>query len=251
MIPALKAEFRKMFTVRATYVIFLSVIILMLFFGFFVSGWKLSPHQLQDPGQLAGDVTGAIQSVSVFAALIAILLMTQEYRYNLIAYTLTSSNSRNKVLAAKCILCTVLGIVFTGVVGLAAPLLSVLGVHAHGLHLAPQTIHYSKLAWECLFYGWGYTMVGLLFAVLIRNQIGSIVVLFIAPDTVEGILGLVLKNHSVYLPFTALSMVIGQPMRSSLAHVISPSRAALVFIGYLAVGWVVAWMLFLRRDAMN
>jgi ABC-2 type transport system permease protein len=251
MIPALKAEFRKMFTIRSTYVIMLVVLLLMVFFAFYVSGWKSDANQLNDPGSLAGDVTGAVQAVSVFWALIGILLATQEYRYNLIAYTLTSSNNRNKVLAAKFILCSLVGIVFTLVVGVASPLLSVLGAHVHGLHFGPQTLNHGKLLWECLFYGWGYTMAGLLFGLLIRNQIGSIVVLFIAPDTVEGILSLLLKHNAVYLPFTALSMVIGQPMQTSLAKVISQGRAALVFTAYLVVGWVVAWILFNRRDAMN
>jgi hypothetical protein len=29
----------------------------------------------------------------------------------------------------------------------------------------------------------------------------------------------------------------------------SPGKAAAIFMGYLLVGWVVAWYLFLRRDA--
>src|SRR5581483_7366381 len=162
MISALKAEFRKMFTIRSTYVIISVVFLLMIFFGFYVSGWKLDPHQLNSPGSLAGDITGAVQAVSVFWALIGILLATQEYRYNLIAYTLTSSNNRNKVLVAKLILCSVMAVVFTLIVGTMSPLLSLLGAHLHGLHFGPQTIDYGNLLWKCLFYGWGYTMAGLL-----------------------------------------------------------------------------------------
>ena len=251
MIPALKSEFRKLFTVRATYVIMSGVLLLMIFFAFYVSGWKSSAEGLHDPLSLAGDVTGAVQAVSVFWALIAILLVTQEYRYNLITYTLTATNNRNKVLAAKFIICSLIGIIFTIFVGIASPILSVWGAQLHGLHFQPQIIDHGKLFWECLFYGWGYTMAGLLFGTLIRNQIGSIVVLFIAPDTVEALLGLLLKNNAVYLPFTALSMVIGQPIKTSLTHVISPGKAALVFAIYLLIGWVVAWVLFLRRDATN
>lgn len=251
MIPALRSEFRKMFSTRATYVIIGIVFLLLAFFALYISGWKSNASQLHNPLSLAGDVTGAVQSVSVFWALIAILLVTQEYRYNLIAYTLTATNDRNKVLAAKFILCSLMGIVFTLIIGIASPLLSVLGAHLHGLHFGRQSIDHGKLLWECLFYGWGYTMAGLLFGALIRNQIGSIIAIFIAPDTVEGLLSLLLKNNTVYLPFTALSMVIGQPMQTSLTNVISSGRAAFVFIGYLVVGWIVAWYLFVRRDAMS
>jgi ABC-2 type transport system permease protein len=251
MIPALKSEFRKMFTTRSTYCIIGFVLILMVFFALFVSGWRSDASQLRDPGSLAGDITGAVQTVSVFWALIAILLITQEYRYNLIGYTLTASNNRNKVLAAKFILCSVFGIVFTLLAAVMSPVLSVWGAHLHGLHFAPQTIDHSKLFWECLFYGWGYTIAGLLFGVIIRNQIGAIVAIFIAPDTVEAILSLLLKHNTIYLPFTALSYVLGQPIHAYQGVTMSAPKAALVFSTYLVVGWVTAWILFLRRDAMN
>jgi ABC-2 type transport system permease protein len=249
MIPALKSEFRKVFTTRATYVILLVVLILMAFFGFYISGWKMSSSQLADPLSLAGDVTGAVSTASIFSALVAILLITQEYRYNLIAYTLTASNNRNKVLAAKFIMCSLFGIVFTLFVGIGAPLLSVWGANLHHLHFAPQVINHGRLLWECLFFGWGYTIAGLLFGVLIRNQIGSIIVLFIAPSTVEALLSLLLKHNAVYLPFTALSYVIGQPTHTISNATLSPGKAALTFSGYLVVAWIVAWILFLRRDA--
>jgi hypothetical protein len=32
-------------------------------------------------------------------------------------------------------------------------------------------------------------------------------------------------------------------------NTITPFHAALVFLTYLVVGWIVAWVLFLRRDA--
>jgi ABC-2 type transport system permease protein len=251
MIPALRAEFRKMFTTRSTYVIIGFILVLMIFFGLFISGWKSDASQLRDPASLTGDITGAVQTVSVFWALLAILLMTQEYRYNLIAYTLTASNNRNKVLAAKFILCSIVGIAFTLLTAVLSPLLSVWGANLHGLHFAPQIIHHGKLFWECLFYGWGYTMAGLLFGALIRNQIGAIITLFIAPDTVEAILSLLLKHNTIYLPFTALSYVLGQPVHVYQGVTMSAPKAALVFSAYLVVGWVTAWILFLRRDAMN
>jgi ABC-2 type transport system permease protein len=251
MIPALKAEFRKLFSVRSTYFVLLLVVVLMLFFGFYVSGWKASAIVLHDPTSLASDVTGAVSTVSVFSALVAILLMTQEYRYNLISYTLTANNSRSKVLFAKFLVSSIFGIAFALIVGCLSPVVSIWGANAHGLHFVPQVLHHGTLLWHSVFYGWGYTTAGLLIATIIRNQIGAIVVLFIAPDTVEGLLSLLLKHNTVYLPFTSLSVVIGQVMQPAFAHVISPAKAALIFTGYLIVGWIVAWILFLRRDAMN
>jgi ABC-2 type transport system permease protein len=248
MTANLKAELRKVFSVRSTYVILLIVLGLELLFAFYVSGWRINTSDLHNPNTLSNDVTAAVNTVSIFVALIATLLMTHEYRYNTIMYSLTLSKSRSRVLLAKILVISAFAIVFTLVTGSLSPLLTLLGAHAHHLKFASQTLHYRTLLWHSLFYGWGYAMAGLLIAAIIRNQIGAIVTLFIAPDTIEGVLSLLLKKHTVYLPFSALHTVIGQGMGNYL-NAITPLHAAMVFMVYLVVGWFVAWILFLRRDA--
>jgi ABC-2 type transport system permease protein len=247
MKAAVKAELRKLLTVRSTYFIIAFLFLLLGIFGFYVSGWHMSRVDLLNPEALAHDVTDAVNTISVFIALIAVLLFTHEYRYNTIMYTLTSSNSRSKVLAAKIIVIGGFALIFTALFAVLSPLISLLGIHAHHLTLAHQTLHYSNLAWRTLFFGWGYAMVGLVLAALIRSQVGTIAALFIAPSTVEGLLGLLLKKNVVYLPFSSLHAVIG--IYDNQGSNISPSHAALVFLGYLLVAWAIAWMLFLRRDA--
>jgi ABC-type transport system involved in multi-copper enzyme maturation permease subunit len=248
MITNLKAEFRKVFSVRSTYVILVFVFLLEILFAFYTSGWRIGAHDLHNPNTLANDITSAVNAVSIFVALIATLLMTHEYRYNTIMYSLTFSRSRSRVLLAKILVVSAVAIVFTIVVGGLSPLLSVLGAHANHLKFAPQTLHYGTLIWQNLFFGWGYAMAGLLIAALIRNQIGAIVTLFIAPSTVEALLGLLLKKNTVYLPFSALHTVIGQGM-GDYVHAITPTHAAEVFMTYLIGGWIIAWILFIRRDA--
>ncbi len=103
-------------------------------------------------------------------------------------------------------------------------------------------------------------MGGMLFASLIRNQVGAMAALFIISNPVEGVLSLLLKNNSVYLPFTTLQQVVQPPVINGLS--LNPSvrgetsgsltgglRGVLVFLAYLAVGWIVAWYLFLHRGA--
>ncbi len=250
MMATLKAEFRKLLTVRSTYVITAFVAALVIFIAFYVEGWRLNPAALRDPTQFASDVTGAL-NITVFGAIAAILLMTHEYRYNTIMYTLTSSNSRSKVLISKFIVVSTYALFLATLIGVLSPIMSYLGVHLHGHSLQPQTLHYGNLIWRSLFYSWGYGMAGLLLAVLTRNQVASIVALFLIPDLGEQLLGLLLKHNTVYLPFSALNQVIrsgsmnGDPNSSNL----SPARAAGVYCIYLIVGWIVAWVLFLQRDA--
>lgn len=249
MMSALKAEFRKLLTVRSTYIVTALVIVLVCLIAFYVEGWRLTPAELYDPNQLASDVLGGL-NLTVFGAIIAILLVSHEYRYNTIMYTLTSINSRSKVLVAKIITISAYALFLAVLVGVLSPILTYLGLHAHGHSLAPQTLHVWNLAWRSLFYGWGYGMAGLLLAILIRSQVGAIAALFLIPGLAEQLLAQLVKSNAIYLPFTALSQVIdnGSAPAPGGGH-LTPSKAALVFLTYLVVGWVIAWYLFLRRDA--
>ena len=260
MMAAIKAEFRKLLSVRSTYIVTALVLLLVIFIAGYLEGWRLSPTDLQSPDQIAGDVQGAL-NLCVFGAIIAILLVTHEYRYNTIMYTLTSSNSRSKVLIAKILAVSAYAVLLAVILGVVSPAVSVLGIHLHAYTLppqvasaytlAPQVIHAGTLAWQTLFYGWSYGMIGLLIAVLVRSQVGSIVALFLIPGLVETLLSQVLKQNAVYLPFTAMSEVIGAGGDAAAAHggVLTPTKAVIVVMCYLVVGWLVAWILFLRRDA--
>ncbi len=181
MIPTLKAEFKKLLSVRSTYFILLFVLALEIFFAFYITGWRIEKHNLVNPFELASQVGNAISVISIFSAVTAILLVTHEYRYNTIMYSLTLSNSRSKVLLAKVIVATVYAVIFTLFFGTLSPILTYLAIHAHHLKLVPQTYYYFDIIWRNLLYGWGFTMAGLLFATLIRSQVGSIVALFIIP----------------------------------------------------------------------
>jgi ABC-type transport system involved in multi-copper enzyme maturation permease subunit len=246
MMAELKSEFRKLLTIRSTYYLLGLTLFLVLLVGFYIEGYRLDAKQLSDPMLLNNSVTDAISSLILFAGIVGLLLMTHEYRYNTIIYTLTASRSRSKVLAAKIIALSVFALIFVALVGILSPLMTDLGVHVarHTDLMAPQTINYGDVAWRLLYYSWAYVIAALMLAVIIRNQVAAIVSLFLIP-TVEALLTLLLKNNGVYLPFTALGAVVTHPSQGS----ITPARAALVFAAYLIVGWAVAWILFSRRDA--
>ncbi len=247
MKPALKAEIRKIFSVRTTYYFLGVSLIAVIFIAFYIEGVHLGPKDLLNRSLLSQDVTGAINALSIFPALIALLLVTHEYRYNVIMYTLTASKNRTTVLLAKVLVISGLAVLFALVFGALSPLLSILGVHANHLKLIHQTFYYRNLLWRSVFFCWGYAMAGLVVGSLVRNQVGAIITLLIAPDTVEGILGLLLKKNVVYLPFSALHQVIGEGVNFN--NTITPERGALVFTGYLVVSLAAALYLFLHRDA--
>lgn len=248
MIPAIKAEFRKLLSVRSTYVFVGVAALFVIFFAGYIEGWRLSGAELQDPGLYTSDIVGALTSLPmIFGAMVAILLMTHEYRYNTIMYTLTSANRRTKVLVAKFVVILVFGLLMTAFIAALSPFMSYVGVHLHGNTLVAQDVDYGSIVWRALFNGTGFVMAALLLAVLIRSQVGAIVSLFAIP-IVEQLLSLLLKHNAVYLPFMSLNSVLtnsGVPGSTAISY----GNAALVFTGYLAAGWLVAWILFLKRDA--
>lgn len=256
MIATLRAEFRKLLTVRSTYIVALFAFVLLGFVAFYGEGYKGSVQTgLAGSLFLAGSITQHSGVLGVFGAIVALMLMTHEYRYNTIAYALTITNRRTKVLLAKIIVVLTYVLVIVLVGGALGLLSMVLGQHLAGHSLPHQDISYMEYLGKMLFYceGWGLT--ALLLGVLLRNQIAAFAVLFIAPNTVEGLLSLLLKKHAVYLPFTALAQVISPPTvgnavnRVSALGALSPVKGGLVFGAYLIAGWLVAWQLFIRRDA--
>lgn len=239
MLPAIRAEARKLLTIRSTYILSGIAFLLVAFLTFWIFGYKA-------PGEgshvLIEAVSTGGSAISVFMAIIGILLITHEYRYNTIMYTLTASNSRSKVLAAKILVFGGFVAAFTVFIMLASALFSWIGLQMGHERVVAQEFFYWDTIWRTLTYVLFYTLAGLMFGVLFRHVVGAIAVFMIVPSTIEGLLSMLLKENTKYLPFTALEQI-------NSASMLKPATAALIFGAYLAGGWIIAWFLFLKRDA--
>ncbi|HTE57996.1 MAG TPA: ABC transporter permease [Verrucomicrobiae bacterium] len=247
MLSSFKSELRKILSIRSTYIILLFAVAMNLLFAFYVTGWHTAPEALADPKFLSVQVISAISALGLFGGLVAILLVTHEYRYNTIVFTLTANKSRSQVFLSKLLTITLFAVVFTAVFGALSPLLSLLAIHIRGLDMGHQTIQVWHLVWHSLLAGIAYVVYAFIIAMIIRVQVGAIAAIFLIPATIEPLLGLVLKKNVAYLPFNALNMSLGTGPPDAMA--ISDNRAALVVVTYMVVGLLVAWVLFLRRDA--
>lgn len=244
MIGAIRSELRKLLSLRSTYLYILAAALLVIFYAGYAQGVKADKGMLANHGLLASEVTGAVSAISIFGALVALLLVAHEYRYNTITYTLTAARNRSRVLLAKIIAVSCFIVIFTLIMGVLSPLMTVAGIHLKGLTLVSQTLPYGSLLWHSLFFGWGYAMFAMIIATLLRNQVGSIVAFLLIPTTVETILHLLLKANTKYLPFTSLHTFVDDQATAGDFH-----RALWTVLGYVVGGWLVAWLLFVRRDA--
>lgn len=253
MLAAIKSEFRKLLSVRSTYVVtILGFLLIGFLLDFYAQGYRAT-DDINSPQFLENVSLISVTFMSIFVGIVCLLIITHEYRYNTIMYTLTSSNSRTKTLLAKGLVVACYAVIVGGLMAVAGPLLAYLGVIAQGADLAPQTINFWDILWRCLFYSFGNAIAAFIIAFIIRNQIGAIATFFVIISTVEELLALILRENSKYLPFRTLNEVVnfsaqtGEVVRNPGA--LSIGENALVFSLYMVVGLVAAWVLFLRRDA--
>ncbi len=238
MIPLLKAEFRKLLTIRSTYILSILALLLLGLIVFYGAGYR---QEGANEFWMSGVLSHVSNATSIFLALIAILLASHEYRYNTIMYTLTSANSRTKVLLAKLSAMTIFSLGFMAIMTAIAVLLYVLGVAVSPTAEFTASQFLWRDLWPAVYYAVAYGLLGLALAMLLRHVVGAIASLFIIP-TVEGLLSLLLKDNTKYLPFHALEEV-------NMQVAFSAGKAALIFTLYLVATYLLAWYLFLRRDA--
>ncbi len=249
MLATIKAEIRKLLTVRSTYILLAIALAFVALTTFYVEGFwgqsgspagELAPSALRDiVGQSAG-------IVALFISIIAILQMGHEYRYNTIMHTLTANPRRTQVFFAKALVLGVFGIavgLFTVAFGVAA---YYIGLAIRGASLPPQDIEWLVMLLRVAVYSFVYSAIGFLLATLLRSVIAAIVVVLIIPMMVEPLLSLLLKDNAAYLPFSAFDHILGV---SFFQGGMNPSTAIGVSVLYIGVLGAITWFAFLKRDA--
>lgn len=244
---------RKLLSVRATYIVTaLGVLLIGGLLCFYAQGYRAT-DDVNNPYFLETAALLGVTFITILTGIICLLMVTHEYRYNTIIYTLTNSNSRTKSFFAKLFVTTGYAVIIGLVMAVLGPLLAWLGVMAQGAELAPQIIRYGDIAWRGLFYSFGNAAAAVVIAFIIRNQIGALATYFIIASTIEELLALILKTNAKYLPFRALNEVVnfsaqsGEVIRDPAA--LTVGQNALVFSAYLVIGVFLAWGLFVRKDA--
>jgi ABC-type transport system involved in multi-copper enzyme maturation permease subunit len=246
MIDAIKAEFRKLLSVRSTYFNLTVCLLIVALFAGYGEGIKGPARDLLAPTILTEQSTSAVVFVGLILAFVGLLLAGHEYRYNTIGYTLTSTNRRWKVITAKFLTMSTFAIVASLIMAFFSPLCTIIGAHIAGHTIGPQTFDVWSVVWRCAFCGWGYAMYALILILILRNQVGAIVTFLLVPLIGENILMQLFKHIGPNLPFTALQAVV-QPHH--LGNNTNSGHEALIVLAYVVAGLVISSILFIRRDA--
>lgn len=188
MISALKYEWRRLWSVRATWIMSVSYLVLVGLLGALpIYLDKNGPTQSWNGLYSASSNLLCLILLSVIAA----QTFGHEYRYGLIRLTLTEFPKRERVFIAKLVLLFVYYVLIAtagwsvlGVIGATAPEGKVsadaAGYSMSGMHI-PQL-------WQSFVFGWGYLVIAFAITVLTRNLALGIVLPFVTATLGEQII---------------------------------------------------------------
>ncbi|MDB5182643.1 MAG: hypothetical protein JWO47_427 [Candidatus Saccharibacteria bacterium] len=242
---AIKAELRKLLTVRTTYIIVIGCLLITALFAGYIEGVRASVPSLSNPDLLAGESKSAVLFVGLILAFVGLMQLGHEYRYNTVMYSLTSSNKRLKPFFAKAFVVALFSAGMGLFVAFFSPLCTILGLKIGGHVMGPQHFDYMSVILRCTYCVFAYSMYAFILVAIIRSQIGAIVAFLLLPLMGENILAALIKDKVHYLPFSSLQGVVIQGAFKG----VSPAQNALVSGLYIIVGLAVGAFLFQRRDA--
>lgn len=238
MLTSLKSEFKKLLTVRSTYIMVILAFCLTAFFSYLGTSAQtfeepkdaVALKQKAESGQqptpddfvtittrdlpkekLYFNIQEAISVITLFFTIVVVLFMAHEFRYNTITYTLTSSRSRSKVLASK----VTVAIVFTVVVALIGIGITAAATYAavniKDLNLPSQDdFNWLYIVGRMVAYVLGTALIFLAITTIARNLVASIVAIFLLP-TIEAISVGILSTWEIaaakVMPFSALGRI--------------------------------------------
>jgi ABC-2 type transport system permease protein len=230
----IRAEFRKLLTVRGTWLL-LGIAQLIVVAG--ASGLMV---QRDDPTSLTAQ-RGALAHVglvALFSLLLGILATAGEHRYRTITDTFLATPRRRRLIGAKLVAVAVAGLIFGLVTAASALVTTELWLVARGAGLSAEV-------WRTLAGGVGwnvaFAVLGVGLGALITNLMAAVAAALAWLALVEGIVAQLIGDAGRWLPFAlggALEGLSGPPQW----------QAALALAGYAAAFVLAGTAAAVRRD---
>lgn len=226
----MRLELLKLRTVRSPWLIIAAALLVV------VAGAAGKLINAPDPAGAAAHVG----LVSLFSLVLGITSVAGEYRHRTITDTYLGTPRRGRVIAAKLVVSTGLGVLTAALSGVVVLVM----VYAWGA--GPMTAE----AWRTLAGGvvWNalFAAIGVGLGALVRNQIAAIAGALAWLALIEGVLGQLLgASASRWLPFAAGTALGRLPVG---ADALPQWGAAVLLLGYATAFTVAATLTSVRRD---
>ena len=268
MTAALRYEWRRLWTIRSTYWLIGTTLVLQAVFCLIVAGTAPPIESFVDAEEVVSAIVslGASYGVSpLFSAyiigLIGVFTFGHEYRHGMIRATLTAVPNRPSVFAAKALSTAVLA-------GALAFACALIGLAASAMFIDTDGALTSGTVWSVVLGLVLFTMLfglcGMSTAALLRNQTGAVALMLLFPSVIEAVLRLVLilvsqggndaNELARFLPFDAGSQMFARPAADVINDVLGydpfgPVGGGLVLAVFTAALIAGALALFVKRDA--
>lgn len=272
MIDALRYEVVRLRTIRSTYWILGIAFVFQLLLSVLIAA------NLPESGPLSGGDTTFAALVTVGASLgfaplfiayvigmLGVFSMGHEYRHGMVRATLTALPRRGHVMAAKILTTAVISLV----AALVCVVVALLSALAFGVGM-PTSAGLRDITVGTVLFTTLFSLSGLAFAAIVRNQTAAVAMLLLVPSLVEGLVKavvLAIKAASDdpsgrgglveilrFLPYDAGGQMytrvsIGDALQIFGVVPFGPVGGGTVMAVFVAVLLTVGTVLFLRRDA--
>ncbi|MGH8774780.1 MAG: ABC transporter permease [Jiangellaceae bacterium] len=263
MTDALRFEWMRIRTLRSTYWLIGLAILLSAAVALIIAIATRNDDNPLDAVTVGNVLTGgggfAIPFVPIFMTIIGIFATGHEYRHGTIQPTLMAIPQRSRLLTAKILVVAAVAVVAV-VLSLAVNLVIGLIFWGEMPSLGGDPLNQALPGY--VVYAVLSGVLGLALALLFRSLPAAIVVVFVVPLVVEGLITGLSNVPALdwlipvvkFLPFTAggLMMAMETPDFGPLTpeyDFFSRWASGGIFAGFMAVILGVAWWLFQRKDA--
>ena len=272
MIDALRYEFVRLRTIRSTYWLVGLALLFQLVMSMVIA-WRLSLSTRAPRGDGAFDILATIGASTGFAplfiayiiGLLGVFSTGHEYRHGMIRATLTALPDRRKVFLAKVISTALV----SALAALACVLVALMGLLIFGLDM-PSLEELLSMGAGTVVFTVLFSLSGLAYAALTRNQTAAVALLMLVPTVVEqNIRAIVIAIKSAsddpqaeggivrilkYLPYDAGGKMYTRASLDDLLAFLGytpfgPIGGGVVLGVFVAALLSAAYALFLRRDA--
>lgn len=260
MIKLLTSELRKLIYLRANW-------LLLLWSGLFAGLGTVAPILILNsedrPGAMGFSGTNTPEGINgvfanaasgyLFALIIGILIMTNEYRHGTAVGTFLVTPKRSTVLLAKLIAASIAGLtvqLFSFVFALSSGFIALNFFEPHAP--VPGELLF-KVFRASLISGLVLGIVGVGLGALVKNQIAAVTGAVIWTLIVEGLVVAFVDSIGKYLPAGAITGLVdvdfgANDFNFSIENYLSPGPATLVLLGYAALFSLISMRTTLRRD---